>query len=182
VKRRTLLAAAAAATSAAGCLRDSSGSDTDGADTPTPTPTSKPSGGRRLVDRSFEVRRVECGDDYGGHEVTTDGGTVTVEGTLDGSDTCYTAELVRGEYVAEKDTLYVEVESVVDSEENETCAECIVEIDYEATFEFEGGTPESVRVDQRGQTSGSSSASESVSEGESDTPTATEFPGTPTPD
>jgi hypothetical protein len=164
MKRRALLAAAAAATttSAAGCLRNSGLGDSN-PDENDDTPDESTPEGTYLADQSFEVERVDCGNDYGGHDVTTEDGTVTVEGVLDGNNTCYTAELVRGEYVADEDTLYVEVESVDDSGENEMCSTCIVEIEYVATFEFENGEPGSVRVDQRGQMSGSSSASGSAS-------------------
>ena len=170
MRRRALLAAAAAATTTgiAGCLDDGTESQPESSptDESTPTPTETPDA-PRLVDRSFEVERVECGDDYGGHDVTRADGVVTVEGTLDGSNGCYTAELVTGEYDADEDELYVEVESVDDSEEGEACTTCIVEIDYVAEFTFENGEPSSVRVDQRGVSTGSSSSSESVSGGES---------------
>jgi hypothetical protein len=166
MKRRALLAAAATATTGvAGCLRSNGfGSpntdETDDVRTDDPTDDET-----RLEDRSFEVTRVECGDEFGSHDVIREDGQVTVEGTLDGRNTCYTAELVRGEYVSDEDTLYVEVESVDDSEEREMCSTCIVEIEYVATFEFANGEPGSVRVDQRGETTGSSSASKSVSAG-----------------
>ncbi|WP_336133506.1 hypothetical protein [Natronomonas amylolytica] len=167
MKRRALLAAAAAATTTgvAGCLRGNSIGDSnpDGTDTEEPSDGESTADSPRLVDQSFEVERVECGNDFGSHDVTTEDGVVTVEGVLDGNNSCYTAELVRGEYVAEEDTLYVEVESIDDAGENEMCSTCIVEIEYVATFEFEGGKPGSIRVDQSGQTSGSSSASKSVS-------------------
>lgn len=168
MKRRALLAAAAAATTTgiAGCLDDGTGNQpgSNSTDEPTPSPTATPDG-PRLVDESFEVERVECGDDYGGHDVTQSDGVVTVEGTLDGSNGCYTAELVTAEYDREADELYVEVESVDGSEEGEACSTCIVEIDYVAEFTFENGEPSSVRVEQRGVSTGSSSASESVSGG-----------------
>jgi hypothetical protein len=169
MRRRALLAAAATATTTvAGCLgTPGTGSDPNGTGdsggTDDPDSGDSTPEGPRLVDRSFEVERIECGDEYGNHDVTTEDGTVTVEGVLDGNNSCYTAELVRGEYVAEEDTLYVEVESVDDAGEDEMCGTCIVEIEYVATFEFEGGEPSSVRVDQRGETTGSSSASKSVS-------------------
>ncbi|MFT4883194.1 MAG: hypothetical protein ACI8U4_000695 [Natronomonas sp.] len=166
MKRRALLAAAATATTGiAGCLRSNGfgGSTPDETDTEVPADGEPTTEDTRLVGQSFEVERVECGSDFGGHDVTTEDGTVTVEGVLDGNNSCYTAELVRGEYVREEDTLYVEVESVDDSEEEEMCSTCIVEIEYVATFEFENGEPGSVRVDQRGQQSGSSSASGSAS-------------------
>jgi hypothetical protein len=181
MKRRALLAAAAAVTttSAAGCLRNSGLGDSNPDENDGDTPDESTPEGTHLVDQSFEVERVECGEDYGGHEVTTEEQTVTVEGVLDGSNSCYTAELVRSEYVTDEDTLYVEVESVDDSGEDEMCSTCIVEIEYVATFEFENGEPGSVRVDQRGQMSGSSSASSSVSATPpSETETATPEPTT----
>jgi len=169
VRRRALLAAAAAATTTgiAGCLDDGSGGRTGDAPSATPTATED---GPRVVDQSFEVTRVECGSDHGGHDVTTDDGVVTVEGTLDGSNTCYTAELATGEYDAGEDRLYVEVAAVDDSEEGEACNSCIVEVDYVAEFTFEGGEPSGVHVEQRGAAGGSSSASESVSGSGESTP------------
>ncbi|WP_178917384.1 hypothetical protein [Natronomonas gomsonensis] len=177
MKRRSLLAAAAAATTTgiAGCLGGGPGTapeNDDESDDPTETPT-----GPRLVDQSFEVERVECGDDYGSHEVTKEDGVVTVEGVLDGRDSSYTAELVTSEYDRDADELYVEVESVEGDDEGAS-AQCIVEIEYVATFTFENGEPSSVRVDQSGNRSGSSSASQSVSASpETETP---ELTGTPT--
>jgi hypothetical protein len=159
MKRRVLLVAVAATGSIAGCLDDGGGSGDDATPTPTetatPTETSTPTETEtpeqtRLVDREFEVTRVECGSEYGEYDVTTEDGVVTVEGTLDGRNTCYTAELVESEYDPDADELYVEVESVEDREDGEACAECIVEIDYVARFEFENGEPSNVRVEQRG--------------------------------
>lgn len=176
MKRRALLAAAAAATTTgiAGCLGGNPGTapEDDEGDGPTETPT-----GPRLVDHSFEVERVECGDDYGSHEVTKEDGVVTVEGVLDGRDPSYTAELVTTEYDRDAEELYAKIESVEGDEEGMS-AQCIVEIEYVATFTFENGEPSSVRVDQSGINSGSSSASKSVSAGpETETP---ELTGTPT--
>ena len=188
MKRRALLAVAAAATAGTtGCLDDGTGSDdpdstptetdapTETAEptrtdepTETETPTETPEAEEtRMADREFEVTRVECGSEYDGPHVTTEDGVVTVEGTLDGSNTCYTAELVTAEYDAEADELHVAVESVEDREEGEACAECIVEIEYVARFEFENGEPSSVRADQRGASRESSSGGGSATEDDS---------------
>lgn len=182
MNRRSFISAAGSATMAAvaGCLGSGPADDPDdgATDSPTDEPSASPeptSHGPKLVDTSFEVTRVECGSEYGDHEVTTEDGRVTVEGTLDGRDSCYSAELVRGEYDDGEDTLYVEVE-VVAGDDGEACNECIVEIDYVATFEFDGGEPGSVRVDQRGATTGSSSASGSASASAPDNGTDTETP------
>ncbi|PSP68065.1 hypothetical protein BRC85_04105 [Halobacteriales archaeon QS_1_69_70] len=166
----------AAAVAVAGCL-DAGDAGEEPTGDPTAEPTDTPDG-RTLEDTAFDVTNVECGSDYGHHDVTTSGDTVTVEGVLDGRDTCYTAELVRGEYVGEMDTLFVEVEAR-ESEDAAACGQCIVEIHYVATFAFDEGTPERVEVEQRGATtSGSSGASGSGSATE---PDATRTP-TPDPD
>ena len=166
----------AAAVAIAGCLdADDAGEEPTGEPTTEPTDTPSPTpDGRTLENTAFEVTNVECGDDYGHHHVTTSGETVTVEGTLDGRKTCYTAELVRGEYVGETDTLFVEV-AARESEDAAACGQCIVEIHYVATFAFDNGTPERVEVEQRGATttSGSSGASGS---GRATEPDATRTP------
>lgn len=167
-RRRFIAAAAAATTVVAGCLADdppAAEPDDEPTDDPTAEPTASPEPtphGPRMTDSSFEVTRVECGSDYGHHDVRTDEGTVTVEGVMDGRDTCYTADLVRGEYVREDDTLHVEVEA---REGDDECmgGQCLVEIHYTATFAFEGGTPGRIEVEQRGATTTSGSTSESGS-------------------
>jgi hypothetical protein len=163
MRRRSFLGAAAAvpATAVAGCLGAGPSAD-GGTEQPTDEPTATPSqtpGGRTLEGSSFEVTNVECGSDYGHHDVTTSADTVTVEGVLDGRNTCYTAELVRGAYVSDADTLHVEVEARED-DAGDVCGQCIVEIHYTATFEFDDGTPERVEVEQRGATTASGSANE----------------------
>jgi len=176
MKRRIFISAAVTATVAAvaGCLGEGPGGGREPTDTPTADPSGTPaSEGPRLVDSSFELQDVECGTATSEHTVGVEDGEVTVEGTVDGNDSCHVAELVRGEYVEPEDTLHVEVESVRDEEAGGVCNECIVEIDYVATFTFENGEPGSVRVDQRGSVSGSSSASASTGGNGEATPTPT---------
>ena len=174
MRRRAFITAAATTTTAiAGCLGDESGEGTP-TDAPDDTATSEPTDGEtRLEESSFDVVRVECGDEYGDHSATVEDGEVTVEGVLDGSNSCYTAELVRGEYDSDADTLYVEVEAV-ERDDAGACSQCIVEIEYVARFTFENGEPGTVDVQQRGSTTGS--ASSSVSENESGSGEATETP------
>jgi hypothetical protein len=161
-RRRVLGAATAAiATAVASCL---DGSPVTGDETvdPTDEPTVSPSPNateRTLEETSFTVTAVECGREYGSHDVTTSGDTVTVAGVLDGRDTCDTAKLVRGEYASEADTLHVEVE-VDERPDASACAQCIVEVHYTATFEFDDGTPERIEVAQRGATKSSGSTNE----------------------
>ena len=118
-----------------------------------------------LVEQTFDVRSVNCGTQGGDVSTKTEDGVVTVEGLIDGRDGCWTAELVEAVYDPDTDLLSVEVESLRDDDAGDACVTCIVEIEYVATFTFEGGEPGSVRVDQRGAFSSSSSGSASASDG-----------------
>jgi hypothetical protein len=167
MRRRSFLGAAAAATvPAAGCLEDGLPADSgdDGATaepagtTDEPSATSEATSGGRTLDRStFEVTNVRCGTDFGRHDVSTSGDTVTVRGVVGGRNTCYTAELVRGDYERASDTLHVAVEAT-ESNDAAACGQCLVEVHYTATFEFDEGTPSSVAVEHRGATTTSGSS------------------------
>jgi hypothetical protein len=172
MKRRTFVMVAATASVSAGCLGSgpSEGEDRT-ADDPTDTPGST-DGEARLLDSEFEVTDVECGTATSEHDVETGDEQVTISGTLDGSSGCSSAELVRGEYDAGADALFVEVEAV-ERDDAGTCTQCIVEIDYVATFEFENGEPGTVTVEHRGATSASASGGGSAS-GSDDTAAPTD--------
>lgn len=124
----------------------STGTGEDGA-TSSPSPAD---GEPRLAGRSFEVVSNECGQGRNEADATADGRTVTVTGTIDGSNTCYTARLDGASLDGE--TLRVDVESYVpESDETRACGQCIVDIEYEATFEFEDGRPDEVVVRHDGE-------------------------------
>lgn len=101
-----------------------------------------------MTDRSFEVLQTECGGGENHASVARGDDRVVVEGTIDGRNGCYTAELDRAEYDA--DALTVAVWSY-ESDEAANCTQCMVNIDYRATFEFEGGTPDEVTVRHNGE-------------------------------
>jgi len=115
--------------------------------TETPTQTTTATQRPKLADSSFRLLDSGCGQPTNEASVTfeSDGGAVTVEGTIPGSNACYVAKLVDASYDPEAGTLDVTVASM-QKEGAEACAQCIVEIDYEATFTFEGGLPAEVRV------------------------------------
>lgn len=161
MNRRALLRSGGllAAGALAGCLGAGTGDGdetTDRSPTPDPSPTATPdpsptptgtAGGSRLVDRSFEVRNADCGTDRDAAAASADGDRVTVTGTITGSDTCHTARLADAAYDADGGRLRVAVESYLpESTATLACAECLVEIDYRATFAFEGGRPATVAV------------------------------------
>lgn len=148
----------------AGCTGASTGTD-DPAETPTDAETGTTSEDPyRVVERSFEVVSNECG--------TTDESvtgsidppppapdasehTVTVTGTITGSDTCHTARLAgltRGE---DGGTMEVAVETYVPKENADSvCGECIVAVEYELTVTTAGGRPDEVVVSHDGERAG----------------------------
>lgn len=103
------------------------------------TRTTRPS----LARRSFEVTRNECGNETNGASVAFHD-EVVVTGTITGTDACATGTLKETGY---RDGAF----RVVVGTEKETvagaCAECLVEIEYEARFAFEGGVPATVVVE-----------------------------------
>lgn len=143
MKRRTLLRAVAGTGAAglAGCTGPGSGP------TDTPTPTPDPA---ELIGQSFEVREKGCETGTDRATIGRDVPTVTVTGVISGSNACYTAALQRARYAADADELRVDVRSF-DPEEEDICAQCIVAIDYRATFEFEGGLSGTVIVRHNGE-------------------------------
>ncbi|NEU58836.1 hypothetical protein [Halorussus sp. MSC15.2] len=100
-----------------------------------------------LTDSSFDPATAECGKPAGDASVqfSQENGSVTVTGTISGSNTCYTAKLADASYDPESGTLDVTVASVQKGGAD-ACAQCIVEIEYEATFSFDGAVPASVSV------------------------------------
>lgn len=175
MKRRVLLRAAAAGGAGllAGCVGGEEGrgatasptesptasptaSPTDSTDSPTDEPTDSPterststtetaSGSRELTDSSFEVLDRSCGDGTNRASVDRGDDRVVVEGTIDGRNGCYTAELERARYDDGADELTVDVRSY-ESDESDMCTQCITDIDYRGTFEFDEGTPDTVTV------------------------------------
>lgn len=151
MKRRTLLRAVASAGAAgiAGCTGTTPGSDPTDTPTDTPTPTPTP-GPPELTGQSFEVREKGCGTGTDRATIGRDAPTVTVAGVVSGSNGCYTAELQRARYDADADELRADVRSF-DPGDEAACTQCIVDIDYRASFEFEGGLPGTVIVSHNGE-------------------------------
>lgn len=173
-RRSFFMAAFAAVSSVAGCLenRAATGDPTDSQDTDGGDDTD-------MNDSSGSEKPVNgdgCGDDPAdsknddGHEdirethfevlgddfefdisasVTFDSDTVTVRGTIQGTNTCYTAKL--DEVTIENRTLLVNVESSEEPDEGEVCGEAIIGIDYKVVIEFDGDPPTEVTVKHDGQ-------------------------------
>ena len=120
-----------------GCLSRYGVPDGDGEGTDRPA---------TLVDESFKITNAGCGQQTSEATVAFENGSVVVTGTIPGSNACYVAKLADASFDPEESALDVTVASVDDSGENEVCADCITEIGYEATFEFDGGLPATVTV------------------------------------
>lgn len=157
MNRRTLLSAVgtAAAGALAGCLSSAADGDGDGDDgdgsTPTDTPTATPSptasptktSGCSPVEEEFTVENVGSGTGKNEATVSFDG-DVVVDGTIRGKNGCYTASL--GSVGYEDGSLTVVVESH-EKEGAEACTQALVDIDYLATFTFDGELPDTVTVE-----------------------------------
>lgn len=130
-----------------------------------------------LIDRSFTVESITSGGDGRTADATfdEDAGTVVVTGTIVGKDGCATAELGSAIYDADADELHVDVVTTrQEGAEDKVCTQALVDIDYEATFTFEGEIPSSVSISHDGQGVvsvgyDSSTATESESDSGTDT-------------
>lgn len=157
MNRRTLLraGAAVAGVAVAGCTQPTDGPSDDlpPTDTEEPTPTPEPGVGSR----SFEVIESACGTGREEATVERDGNRVVVRGVIGGRNSCYTARLAAARY--EGGELYVEVESY-QPDPMATCAQCLVDIEYEATVTVAGGPPATVVVAHNGERVTSQAATE----------------------
>lgn len=102
-------------------------------------------GSNAIVDRSFEVGGAKCGQGEQRADVTRGEARVDVDGTSRGRNGCYTAELADATYDDGADELTITVRAYEDGD-GQYCQQCIVDIDYRASVEFEDGTPATVRV------------------------------------
>lgn len=137
MNRRGFIGATASVCLVAGCLTppgDTSGQDDD--------PT--------VTDREFEVTSSSCGTGEQRADVAFDADVVVVTGAIAGANTCYTATLEAASYDEEADELTVAVASE-DRSDGSACAQCIVDVEYEARVTFSGGLPGHVVVHHDGE-------------------------------
>ncbi len=106
--------------------------------------------GNGMVSQSFEVTAQGCGEGKNTVDVQFDGSEVTLDGVIDGSNGCYTAEQESVEYDAENDRLHVNVRAH-ERQDAEMCTQCIVDIEYAARYVFEGEAPSEVTVAHDGR-------------------------------
>jgi hypothetical protein len=166
MRRRALLRAAALAGVAgiAGCTSDgqNDGGGGDGdpegksptdspTDTPTDTPTDAPESptrtplGNGIIAESFDLTGRGCGEGKNTVDITFDGDEIRLDGVIDGSNGCYVAEQESVDFDPHEDHMRVNVRAF-EPDDAGVCTQCIVDIEYEARYVFEGGTPEEVVV------------------------------------
>jgi hypothetical protein len=100
-----------------------------------------------LVETQFQLTDAGCGEPEGDASVRlrADASSVAVTGTIPGSNKCYVAQLADASYDSETGAFVVTVASV-QKEGADMCAQCITQIDYEATFTFDGDLPGTVKI------------------------------------
>lgn len=81
--------------------------------------------------------------------VSLEGGTLEVEGTIIGADSCYIAELDRIVYDEQSREFAIVVASVRRADEDTACAPCLTAIEYRITVSFTGQEPERVEIRHR---------------------------------
>jgi hypothetical protein len=143
MRRRELIRYAGASTALAavgsGCLEEGSpGNETD-------DDVTGDDGDERettVTGTSFSVlSRREGGGNTDSASYSFKDGTLEVTGTVMGSDACKTAELGGAEYDEDEEAIVVDIETVNAEGAGDMCAEVLTPIRYEATVEFEGGSP-----------------------------------------
>lgn len=119
----------------------------DGTGTSSSTGTSLSNGASEPSRRSFTVLSRTCGNETNTAAVRIDT-TVSVEGTVTGRDSCQTAHLES--VVATEDRLEVVIETTQErSSGSVSCQQCLTEIQYRASFEFDTRPPDRVIVVHR---------------------------------
>lgn len=103
-----------------------------------------------LASQSFEVTAQGCGEGRNTVDIDFDGDEVTLDGVIDGSNGCYTAEQGSIEYDSANDRLHVNVRAY-EPDDAEMCTQCIVDIEYRARYVFENEAPSEVTVAHDGR-------------------------------
>jgi len=127
------------------------------------------SGEMNGVPFSFSSQSPECGEGNDDVDISfdDDAGEIVLDGVIRGSDLCKRARLESVEHDESADKLRVEI-GTVDREQCQdgdmAAGQCLVDIEYEATFSFEGEIPSEASVNHGDRFSaGAGYASESVS-------------------
>ncbi|MFC7154889.1 hypothetical protein ACFQPA_05395 [Halomarina halobia] len=165
MNRRTVLGALTGGVTAAlaGCLggddadgdangtNDSNGTGGSNGTNGTNTTNGTDGGASSITGEQFQAQSANCGtEDQSASVSFPRDGQVKVKGVITGADQCHSARL--GDVSVEGGTLTVSVETYVPEEmANRTCGDCVVDIEYQASFAFDGTAPERVVVTHDGE-------------------------------
>jgi hypothetical protein len=125
--------------------RSPAGSSTDADGRPTTV-----AGAPTIVDRQLSVADRSCGTVTDEGTIAIENGRVVAGGTITGSDACTTAVLDEATYDRDANRLRIVVATETERKTGAVCAQCLTEIDYEATVGFEGAVPATVVLVHRG--------------------------------
>ena len=125
--------------------RSPAGSSSDADGRPTTV-----AGAPTIVDRQLSVADRSCGTVTDEGTITIENGRVVAGGTITGSDACTTAVLDEATYDRDANRLRIVVATETERKTGAVCAQCLTEIDYEATVGFEGAVPATVVLVHRG--------------------------------
>lgn len=147
MNRRSFLVGFAVVAASAGCLGGDSGEPSPTpAESPTPTETPTPvPPPEPTVESDFTVTDRSCGTGENAASISFEDGSVTVDGTIRGSNTCDTAVLDSIEWP--DDTLTIRVKATqMKTTETVACGQCITDIRYTAELSIDGPLPDRVKV------------------------------------
>ena len=125
--------------------RSPAGSSSDADGRPTTV-----AGAPTIVDRQLSVADRSCGTVTDEGTIAIENGRVVAGGTITGSDACTTAVLDEATYDRDANRLRIVVATETERKTGAVCAQCLTEIDYEATVGFEGAVPATVVLVHRG--------------------------------
>jgi hypothetical protein len=120
------------------------------------TTTTTQRSGFEIVDREFEVISVDSSVGTDSATVSTSRNTVSVDGTVQASNDCYTAEITEVVTKPAIDFLRIEIETVRRDDATD-CSNDNVGIQYRAKLEFADRTPGHVAVMHNGEQANSGS-------------------------
>lgn len=98
---------------------------------------------------NVEIKSLNCGNEVEfspNIEFNTENSEIIIDGKANGKDTCQTVNIETIQYDSTEDTLEVILQTQK-IEGSDACAQCITEIDYELTVNFENTIPQKTYIE-----------------------------------
>lgn len=146
-----------------GCLSETGGTG-GGETTETTEPPTSEQPSISMTNEQIETTEKNCKSSEPGADVTykTDANAVAIDGILEASDPCHTAEFKDSAYDTAANELSVDVKAK--AEDVGACQQCVGEIHYTAEVSFENGLPATVTVNHVGMDGDTATVAESSRE------------------